>query len=105
MLSQAGFMNTVLISAFASSPRAIRWWSSTPDFGRVGLVRGGSSGRMGFTGHLRVLTSLDLVISLAQALCADSGAEADMWEEVHNVKFGYCVWIAVSPSQKYINRI
>lgn len=92
MLSLAEFMNNVLLSAFASSPRAIRWWSSAPDFGRVGLIWGGSAGRMGFTGHLRVLTSLDLVIFLVQALSAGSGAKADDLGELHNVMFGYCVW-------------
>lgn len=79
MLSLAEFMNNVLLSAFASSPRAIRWWSSAPDFGRVGLIWGGSAGRMGFTGRLKVLTSLDLVIFLVQALSASSGAEAMSW--------------------------
>jgi len=93
------FMNNVLLSAFASSPRAIRWWSSAPDFGRVGLIRGGSAGRMGFASRLRVLASLDLVIFLVQALSAGSGAEADVLDELHNVMFSYCAWIEVSPSQ------
>ncbi|KAJ5643651.1 uncharacterized protein N7484_006158 [Penicillium longicatenatum] len=90
MLSLAEFMSNVLLSAFASSPRTIRWWSSAPDFGRVGLVRGGSPGRMGFASHLRVLRSLDLVIFLVQALSAGPGAEADVLDTLHNVMFGYC---------------
>ncbi|KAJ5541249.1 hypothetical protein N7494_006325 [Penicillium frequentans] len=101
MLSLAEFMNIVLLSAFASSPRAIHWWSSAPDFGRVGLILGGSAGRMGFTG-LRVLTSLDLVIFLVQALSAGSGTEADELGELHNVMFDYCVWTEISPSRSIV---
>ncbi|KAJ5918718.1 hypothetical protein N7454_009862 [Penicillium verhagenii] len=54
----------------------------------VGLVLGGSVGRMGFSGHLRVLASLD------PSMCLDSGSGTFSWlrrrdryvgDKLHNV--------------------